>query len=466
MRHSFPTFHMDTPQPSAPGNLPFADQPPSAPPSPAAPAATPAPQAAPGKYPGFGALLKRAIAIWKVQWWRMAILGILPLVIGFGIGVFMAGGLAAAVALVAAGSKIVFVIVPILALLFVLLVWIVAKLGAMHLQLALGADAGVGLREAWKLTKGKTGSFIWIGVLSSAVAGVGFLLLIAPGIIWGVSFAFAPYVLLRDGVKGRDALVRARQLVKGDLANVIVTFVALIVVNALVALPFSIAQGAFEQGSGGRAAVGFLNGVLNLLVIGPIFTGFMFAIFESLHARKSANLAPMPRAKLVYTIAAALGLLTLPLMIALLYGLSGLKRAAQMSALQREAFGEALVAPAADEPSADVEEPAPVTAAETDTDGDGMTDEIEASLGLDPLNPDTDGDGLGDGDEQTLIGTRAGNHDTDGDGYADASEILNGFSPTFAGEPLNETTLSIFRNALESGRFHEPTVTTLAPLRR
>ena len=34
-----------------------------------------------------------------------------------------------------------------------------------------------------------------------------------------------------------------------------------------------------------------------------------------------------------------------------------------------------------------------------DSDGDGLSDELEVQLGLDPMNPDSDGDGLSDGDE-------------------------------------------------------------------
>ncbi len=35
----------------------------------------------------------------------------------------------------------------------------------------------------------------------------------------------------------------------------------------------------------------------------------------------------------------------------------------------------------------------------TDPDGDGLSDQRESALGLDPLNPDTDGDGVLDGDD-------------------------------------------------------------------
>ena len=39
---------------------------------------------------------------------------------------------------------------------------------------------------------------------------------------------------------------------------------------------------------------------------------------------------------------------------------------------------------------------------DTDTDGDGLTDEQEAELGTDPNDPDTDGDGITDGEENAL----------------------------------------------------------------
>ena len=40
-----------------------------------------------------------------------------------------------------------------------------------------------------------------------------------------------------------------------------------------------------------------------------------------------------------------------------------------------------------------------------DTDGDGLSDAVEADVGTDPLNADTDGDGWTDGDEVQVYGT-------------------------------------------------------------
>jgi hypothetical protein len=84
-----------------------------------------------------------------------------------------------------------------------------------------------------------------------------------------------------------------------------------------------------------------------------------------------------------------------------------------------------------------------------DSDGDGVPDDIEVILGLDPADPDSDGDGTRDGDEDRdndglsdagefiagtdeLIadtdgdGTRDGDEDSDGDGLSDGEETRRG----------------------------------------
>jgi hypothetical protein len=67
----------------------------------------------------------------------------------------------------------------------------------------------------------------------------------------------------------------------------------------------------------------------------------------------------------------------------------------------------------------------------TDTDGDGLDDSVETSLGTDPNNTDSDGDGLSDGDEVNSYGTDPTTDDTDGDGLLDQDEIsLHKSDPT------------------------------------
>ncbi|HUF63632.1 MAG TPA: LamG-like jellyroll fold domain-containing protein [Verrucomicrobiales bacterium] len=64
-----------------------------------------------------------------------------------------------------------------------------------------------------------------------------------------------------------------------------------------------------------------------------------------------------------------------------------------------------------------------------DSDGDGLTDAEEASLGTNPLDPDTDKDGLTDGDEVNIHMTDPLLADTDGDGFSDKEELDFGSDP-------------------------------------
>ncbi|NPA74455.1 MAG: hypothetical protein GXO25_00015 [Euryarchaeota archaeon] len=58
-----------------------------------------------------------------------------------------------------------------------------------------------------------------------------------------------------------------------------------------------------------------------------------------------------------------------------------------------------------------------------DVDGDGLRDDLEIALGLDPLKDDTDGDGIPDSVEILYFHTDPLNNDTDGDGLLDGYEV-------------------------------------------
>lgn len=80
-----------------------------------------------------------------------------------------------------------------------------------------------------------------------------------------------------------------------------------------------------------------------------------------------------------------------------------------------------------------------VVANTSDSDGDGLTSEQEASLGTDPNNPDTDADGLTDREEAETYKTNPILADTDGDSYADGSEVQSGYNPLGPGRCSRET---------------------------
>ncbi|MEM7469244.1 MAG: Calx-beta domain-containing protein, partial [Pseudomonadota bacterium] len=64
-----------------------------------------------------------------------------------------------------------------------------------------------------------------------------------------------------------------------------------------------------------------------------------------------------------------------------------------------------------------------------DSDGDGLTDELEIIYDLDRERTDTDKDGLSDGDEITVYFTNALLFDSDNDGFSDGYEVANDTNP-------------------------------------
>ena len=96
---------------------------------------------------------------------------------------------------------------------------------------------------------------------------------------------------------------------------------------------------------------------------------------------------------------------------------------------------------------------------DVDSDGDGLSDAQEATLGTDPANPDTDEDGLLDGAEVTAA-TDPTLSDTDGDGFGDNAEVANGTDPNDSasvppGEPAVDTDGDLLTDAQEAER-HQP----------
>ena len=85
-----------------------------------------------------------------------------------------------------------------------------------------------------------------------------------------------------------------------------------------------------------------------------------------------------------------------------------------------------------------------------DTDGDGLMDGDELALGTDPLQADTDGDGLDDGREIELE-TDPLLEDTDADSYLDYDEVIEGTDPLDASSLIYEGGWPYFRDKAALG---------------
>ena len=78
-----------------------------------------------------------------------------------------------------------------------------------------------GVKSAFRQAWPKLASFAWVSVLTGLCILGGMLLLVVPGIIFSVWLAFSAYVFIDEGLKGRQALKRSKQLVKGRAGKIL-----------------------------------------------------------------------------------------------------------------------------------------------------------------------------------------------------------------------------------------------------
>ena len=138
-------------------------------------------------------------------------------------------------------------------------------------------DIGVGtsFSRAWsQLT-----SMIWVDVLRGLAVFVGFILLVIPGIIFGIWFAFSRYVLVAENKKGTNALKTSKKLVEGHWWDVLGRFAFLALVGLVV--------GAI------LGSVPIIGQLATALLVPPFSVTFSIMLYEDLKREQSSE----PQAK-------------------------------------------------------------------------------------------------------------------------------------------------------------------------
>jgi MFS family permease len=169
------------------------------------------------------------------------------------------------------------------------------------------------LRKGWK----KTFSYWWLGILSGFITLGGILLFVIPAIILSVWFSMGGFVLLKEDVKGMNALLKSREYIKGHWWGVLGRILAMGVVVGCVLIPIYALEAVAQNQ--------IVNTIASLvfLVIAPVFYIYLYLLYKSLVSIKgSFEFVPKRITKLVFIALTAFGILVIPIMFWYILGAS------------------------------------------------------------------------------------------------------------------------------------------------
>lgn len=153
----------------------------------------------------------------------------------------------------------------------------------------LGRETGAGASMRYALARGW--STLWLSFLLLVSIGVGFLLLIVPGVWLTVSFTVAIPVLLVERMRGRRALRRSFELVQGywwpTLGKVLVAYLLISVGAAAIGFVLALPILLFvdEASYGGLILTGIINLVATVATT-PFLAAVTMLIYFDLRIRK------------------------------------------------------------------------------------------------------------------------------------------------------------------------------------
>lgn len=104
--------------------------------------------------------------------------------------------------------------------LFYMIVWILSTMALTMVAHKTSDGQAVGVWESYNLSLRLFWRYMWTCILYFLIVLGGMFLLIIPGIIWSIRYIYAPYLVIIEGIHGRKALSRSREITEGRLGGV------------------------------------------------------------------------------------------------------------------------------------------------------------------------------------------------------------------------------------------------------
>jgi len=183
--------------------------------------------------------------------------------------------------------------------------------------------------DAYRAALRRLFAYLWIVVLNGLMVLGGFIMGVIPGVIFSIWFIFAPFILVVEDKRGLDAILKSKELVRGEwwpvFGRIIILTVAILAITFLILLPIAFL---------GETAVNLGNVVLQIFLLPYVFA-FGYILYRQFTALKPDLMgAPVAAKKGFFVFSAILGLLVPIILIAtvgLTFVLNILKSGSQLN---------------------------------------------------------------------------------------------------------------------------------------
>lgn len=131
--------------------------------------------------------------------------------------------------------------------------------------------------SAFQASQGKILRFFGTSLLSGLIVGLGFVLLVIPGVVFSVWYAFAQLIVLRENLSGMDALRQSKGYVKGRWMAVAARLAAVVLLVWVVVGVLNLVLRAFFD----KSAAKTVSDVVSFLLV-PFIQVYIYLLYKNL----------------------------------------------------------------------------------------------------------------------------------------------------------------------------------------
>jgi hypothetical protein len=174
---------------------------------------------------GAGELIKKTWEVFSKNWKGLVLVSLVPTLVSLAVGVVFAifGAVGMGIGAMGGLGVPVAAVMVVLGILVLVGVIYVGAWGAVAMVAAAKEAIDgqvVKVKETYGKAKPLVWKYVWVMFLVSMVVSGGWLLLLVPGIVFGIWFFAAQFVVVDEGLGGMAAMMKSKAYVKGHAAGV------------------------------------------------------------------------------------------------------------------------------------------------------------------------------------------------------------------------------------------------------